>query len=350
MAEAAAKKNVVETCCVDGRLQTLEKLQVDLDGCQKSLNDYLDTKRNAFPRFFFISDDELLSILGSHECTCVQEHMIKMFDNIASLRFGTGASKNVALGMVSAENEEMPFRSPVTAEGRVEDWMTKVLVEMRRTNRLITKEAIFHYMEDCTRADWITKYQGMVGLGGSQVWWTYEVEDVFRKVRDGDKKAMKVYSKKLHLQIDELVVRVRSNLSSNERKKVNSMLIIDVHARDIVDRFVRDSIMDAREFEWESQLRFYWDQQADDIVVRQCNGSFAYGYEYMGLNGRLVITPLTDRIYLTLTQALSMLLGGAPAGPAGTGKVVLLVFYSLFCHFFLFFFFLFLSFISWLKF
>ena len=62
------------------------------------------------------------------------------------------------------------------------------------------------------------------------------------------------------------------------------------------------SIMDAREFEWESQLRFYWEQEPDELTVRQCTGTFGYGYEYMGLNGRLVITPLTDRIYLTLTQ------------------------------------------------
>ena len=66
--------------------------------------------------------------------------------------------------------------------------------------------------------------------------------------------------------------------------------------------FSSSSIMDAREFEWESQLRFYWEQEPDELIVRQCTGSFGYGYEYMGLNGRLVITPLTDRIYLTLTQ------------------------------------------------
>jgi len=84
--------------------------------------------------------------------------------------------------------------------------------------------------------------------------------------------------------------------------------------------FVSYSILDRREFEWESQLRFYWDKDRDELLIRQCTGEFWYGYEYMGLNGRLVITPLTDRIYLTLTQALSMKLGGAPAGPAGTGK------------------------------
>ena len=321
MQETAKNPKIKDACHAPNRLEDFINLSEGLEQCQKSLNDYLDSKRNAFPRFFFISDDELLSILGSSDATCVQEHMIKMYDNIAALRFNDGMNgEKIASAMISAEKEVMEFRKPVSAEGRVEDWMTAVLNEMRSTNRVITKEAVFTYGESGPRCDWMLNYQGMVILAANQIWWTWEVEDVFRKVKRGDKMAMKNYAKVLHGQIDELVGKITTPLGRNDRAKYNSVLIIDVHARDIIDIFVRDSILDSKEFEWESQLRFYWWKPEDDVIIRQCTGEFGYGYEYMGLNGRLVITPLTDRIYLTLTQALSMYLGGAPAGPAGTGK------------------------------
>jgi dynein heavy chain len=87
---------------------------------------------------------------------------------------------------------------------------------------------------------------------------------------------MKTYSEKCTQQLIALVGKVREPLDKLIRKKVNSLLIVEVHARDIVDKFVRDSILDSREFAWESQLRFYWDRDSDDVVIRQCTGAFKY--------------------------------------------------------------------------
>lgn len=69
--------NVVEACTTGNRLEELDDLSERLDATQKSLSNYLDTKRNSFPRFFFISDDELLSVLGSNDATSIQVSRVR---------------------------------------------------------------------------------------------------------------------------------------------------------------------------------------------------------------------------------------------------------------------------------
>ncbi|XP_058981464.1 dynein axonemal heavy chain 10-like [Musca domestica] len=324
MIDCAKNPLVVPFCTIPGRLPEIQGLSMGLENCQKSLNEYLESKRRIFPRFYFISTDELLSILGSSEPTAVQNHIIKMYDNVKSLRIIKESSTlSIVNAMISTEGEILEFRQNVRAQGRVENWMNDVLDEMRRSNRYLTKKAIYDYGTDLeiTRPDWLMNYQSMVGLAASQVWWTSEVEEAFNQAQNfGNLRAMKDFLDKQNYQMDELVLKVRSNLSTNDRKKFRTVATIDVHARDIIETFVRDNVLDAREFSWESQLRFYWIKMYDNLYVIQCTGRFDYGYEYLGLNSRLVITPLTDRIYLTITQALLMNLGGAPAGPAGTGK------------------------------
>ena len=77
-------------------------------------------------------------------------------------------------------------------------------------------------------------------------------------------------------------------------------------------------------FEWLGQLRFYFDKSITKPIkqlrIRIANATFDYGYEYLGVQEKLVQTPLTDRCFLTMTQALYAKLGGSPFGPAGTGK------------------------------
>eukprot|EP00658_Telonema_sp_P-2_P003775 TRINITY_DN11411_c0_g1_i2.p1 TRINITY_DN11411_c0_g1~~TRINITY_DN11411_c0_g1_i2.p1 ORF type:complete len:307 (-),score=92.62 TRINITY_DN11411_c0_g1_i2:130-1050(-) len=276
------------------------------------------SKRCVFPRFYFISDDELLSILASSGARSVHDHMLKMFDNSAQLVF-KGASEAI-VGVDSQESEHLVFDNAVNADkASVENWLNTVLTETKSTLRNILKAAVFYYPK-MDRLDWLKKYHGMITLCGAKVWWTFQIEDAFANVKKGKKGAVKDLSAKLSMQLNELVSEMDKDIDRLYRKKVNTLIIVDVHGRDIVDRFVRDSVMDAREFDWESQLRFYWDKQPDTCILKQCTGTFEYGYEYMGLNGRLVITPLTDRCFMTLTQALTFYLGGAPGGPAGTGK------------------------------
>jgi dynein heavy chain, axonemal len=97
---------------------------------------------------------------------------------LAELRFGRGIKTGI--GMVSSEKESFDFRQVVPIEGAVEKWMTAIEAEMRHALHQITKEGVFHYAKS-QRTKWIGANLGMVTLVGSQIWWTWETEDVFRR-------------------------------------------------------------------------------------------------------------------------------------------------------------------------
>nr|PNR35709.1 hypothetical protein PHYPA_021559 [Physcomitrium patens] len=315
--------NAHKALCRPGLLNVFAGLDKTLEKIQKSLDDYLELKRQQFPRFYFLSNDNLLDILGlAKDPQNVQAHLKKCFEGIKKLvmegpSLAEGRKAYQTTGIISPDGEHLPLMAPIALDGRPEEWLNWVEEAMK----LAVKVILFRcYVESKSpkKDKWVKDFPGQAGISAGQMKWTSDTEKALQQAAAGSKNATKKLYKKWISYLNKLTAMTRVKLHVIDRNKVTSLITIEVHARDVLEKLIRVQCSAPEEFEWSSQLRFYWED--DTCTIKQVLSKFIYGYEYQGNNGRLVVTPLTDRCYITLGAALFTRRGGNPLGPAGTGK------------------------------
>ncbi|KAF7401630.1 hypothetical protein HZH68_007450 [Vespula germanica] len=321
MNRARDKLNAVETCTEDETMgQLLPYLLEQLESCQKSLSGYLETKRVIFPRFCFISDPTLLEILGqAADCHAIQNYLDGFFDNIAKLEFSEKDYENI-IAMYSREKEKIVLEKVVVCLGGVENWLNMLLsVHQLSVAAVIAQGMSLLNAPDFDLITLIDNSVLQVALLALQVIWTRDAEAAMNASRR-DKTIMRKTNEWFLDLLNALIEVTVKDLTSYIRKKYEILITIHVHQRDIFDELYHSKIRSVQDFEWLKQSRFYYDDDKEQILIRITDVEFIYQNEFLGCNERLVITPLTDRCYITLAQAVGMNFGGAPAGPAGTGK------------------------------
>mmetsp|Transcript_64893 Transcript_64893/g.119431 ORF Transcript_64893/g.119431 Transcript_64893/m.119431 type:complete len:4522 (+) Transcript_64893:77-13642(+) len=325
-----------KACAQPKMLENLMMMQNKLEKIQKSLNDYLEKKRQAFPRFYFLSNDDLLEILGqARDPELVQKHIKKCFEGVKTLELSApSAAKQQrnweSVGLVAPDGEKVKLVKPVVLEGPVEVWLgvvEKRMIESLRKDLCKCHTANIN-PKSMKKEKWVKEFPGQLLITSGQIAWTTECTSALHKMEKGQKNALRVLKRTQTKYIAKLSDMIRKPTSKVERSKLVALITIEVHARDVQDRMITLKTESPSNFNWASQLRFELREPTDEIsagqpamcYVLQTNTCSPYGYEYQGNNGRLVVTPMTDRCYMTLTTAMHLKRGGAPAGPAGTGK------------------------------
>jgi len=327
MDKARHYTNIIELCTTDvirkamGRKDSLEQMLLIMEGileqCEKALADYLETKKKIFPRFYFVSGPDLVDILSKgSDPPSVLVHISKIVDSLDTFVM-EGESKTTSQ-MVSREGEEVSLVREFACVGPVEEWLGGLITVMFDTIKALIADGYATYVEN-PRTQWIMLYPAQIVCYVTRTWFTLETHQAFDQLEDGNEGALKDYTRQQKSQLDSLIGLVLGELSKGDRKKLVTLITIDIHARDVVSKMVDDKVDSGTAFQWLSQLRYYWDDKKGS-VINICDAEFINGYEYIGNCGCLVITQLTDRCYITLAQALKLRKGGAPAGPAGTGK------------------------------
>ena len=333
-------KNAVAATNVDGQLKTLESMADELTLCEKDLADFLESKRRIFPRFYFLATNYLLDILSNgNRPWIVAGHINNILQGVKALTL-KGSGQDSLEEFVANEGEilDTKLTGPLKLKGKVEYYLGDIINKLREEMLAKVAAAIKDYNTtglksagaSRLRSEWLADHLGQLDIVVTQFAWTRDVELAFDAMGSGNANGMREYSEKQVEMMNDLIMLVQDRgLEKNHRRKAMNIITMETHSRDIVLSMIEDGFDKKDCFKWVGQLKTRFemrpaspgnDGKSEDIWADICDATFQYSFEYLGNPGRLLITPLTDRIYITATQASHLNLGCAPAGPAGTGK------------------------------
>lgn len=284
----------------------LEKLLESFVKLRRSLSDFLEKQRETFGRFYFIGNEDLLELIGSDtDFNKINRHINKLFSGIASLKFNNDISCITA--MVSSEQEVVEFKEPISLikYPTLIEWLTRLELEMKLTliasikQNLPSISLVYENLNLQTIPEILKEVPNQIILLCLQILFTNDVE----------KKTLKPDN---IFEIIQALSHLVFESDSLIRKKIENVLVELIHQHGISERVLKDGMS--------AELAYYFDETSESLTVKQMNNTFYYGFEYLGVSNRLVYTPLIDKCFFAMTQALGQKLGGSPFGPAGTGK------------------------------
>eukprot|EP00911_Craspedida_sp_UC1_P002250 UC1_evm1s1712 len=318
---------VLDVMGIPNLSRTIQYVKDALDNIQKALSKYLEQERSSFPRFYFVGDEDLLDIIGnSKNVDRIQTHFSKMFAGLNNCQFSE--DKSTADGILAKEGEHVPYFTPVPVAGqKINGWLSGVEQEM--------KVSLAKHLAAATKAvarfrsgfdaeaymAWLNQYQTQLVVLAQQVAWS---EAAGAALAAGAGKKLDSVLDTVVTTLTALADKVLVHLPPIVRKKLEHMIIEMVHKRDVTRNLMASAVTGLSDFQWLSLMRFAFDSSIEDplkqLTITMADATMYYGFEYLGLIEKLVQTPLTDRCFLTMTQALAVRQGGSPYGPAGTGK------------------------------
>ncbi|XP_077154626.1 cytoplasmic dynein 2 heavy chain 1 isoform X5 [Ranitomeya variabilis] len=285
-----------------------------LQRCQKSLNEFLEEKRSAFPRFYFIGDDDLLEILGqSTNPAVIQSHLKKLFAGVNSVDFDKDYKHIIA--MRSLEGEVVPLKNKVLVSSDVEVWLSSLALQMKSTLQTLLVECVAAGKKSHGTIDPL-RFPSQILCLAEQIQFTEDVENAIRGYNLHEVEIELTAKLEHYTGIDDPSGEADAEILE---LKLKALILDVIHNIDVVKQLIQAQTHSVDDWAWKKQLRFYM-KPDKTCSVEMVDAQIDYTYEYQGNAPKLVYTPLTDKCYLTLTQAIKMGLGGNPYGPAGTGK------------------------------
>ena len=291
----------------------MEKLLFQL---KTDLDSFLEEKRVAIARLFFVADEEVLELFAiCHPCCASREDFALVLPIFEKLFAGVKSVEHddeFITAMVSRLGEKLRLVKPVAFKTSPEDWLLRFEESMKVTVELSIQKAYETFDKVENRIEWIKSNPAQASIVVTQI----KHAEMVEKAIHNPNGTLNDVIENVNNQLADLTKESLKTLSPVDRCTIQNLIIIQVHNRDLLCNMISQPNKNLIEEYY--QLRYYIED--GKVIVRMMTWEMEYGYEYLSNYDQLVITPLTDRAYRTIIAAKQHHFGAAPQGPAGTGK------------------------------
>lgn len=252
LADGYKQQKALDFCTQQYVLPQLEKIQDNLAICEKALNEFMYSKKVAFPRFFFVSSADLLDILSNgNNPSKVMIHMPKIISamDTLTLKEQSHSERPFALSMKACVGvETVKFTSELQLLGKVESYLQDVLDIMRSSLKDIAKESLKQFSE-LPKEDWIKQDPAQVTLLINLCSWVINCEQAFRAAASDPDSVKKCWGAQIDA-LKGLIMMVQGKLDKPMRQKIMCLITMDAHSRDILQNLYTLKVCREDDFNW----------------------------------------------------------------------------------------------------
>ncbi|XP_076392739.1 dynein axonemal heavy chain 7 isoform X1 [Megachile rotundata] len=296
-------------------LSSLCNITEKLEQVHAGVKNYIEAKRLCFPRFFFLSNEEVQEILfNSFNSEKIHTSIQKCFQGIKKIKMN---KNNCICTIIGDYGEEVHLENLISLHAEY-DSEEKWLVHLENEIDTVIKKSIlqcYQKFSDIFTYSNIANFPSMVIVCIFQLYWTSEIRNCFTPFNSE-------LLNSLHLKyvdhLNDLINELKSCSTKRCRDVLMSLITIIINQKDIIKLLINKNITNSADFEWIAQLQYYLEENCVKILI--FNSTIKYGYEYSYYKQCMINTALTDRCFHTLIQAYKYHLYGAIAGPSATGK------------------------------
>ncbi|CAI9717935.1 dynein heavy chain 8, axonemal-like [Octopus vulgaris] len=332
MARYAEMKNFLQACCGEMQLKSvLLHIQEDLESCSRSLGNYLEKKRMQFPRFFFLSNPVLLATLS---CPQSLESILPILGYVHEIETEVLEKRREILSESAAsdiqfdQNTEIFTTVPVCHS--VEWWLNELKHTIHDTIGKMSLNAIQEITQATNLEEFIAKYPTQICQLGVLYLWSREVEKGIMEVKHERKALFNTYKKFCTTYSKILTLFSRSfsksscdTKSTHIRIRYEKIVTQTLYLRDTLYTICRKKVKHCTDFDWRRYLKCYLVSDNDTelkLHFEILDHHLVYGNEFCGSNPSIIMTPVTEKCFLSIFLALQNLQPVYLVGTPDVGK------------------------------